>query len=137
MSEGFPLFHYKAFLVPCLPLSLCQTQTLNKKLLFVLIWWSSFISIVFLKVPPRHSALLTTADPSLQPGSIPTGATCGLSSAHQHCKSALGLDSTLSVLNSSAICSRFCYWSPFVWHPWRNQVILFQSVLLSVLRSVV
>lgn len=38
LLEAFPLFHYKAFLFPCLPLSLCQTQVLNKTLLFIFIW---------------------------------------------------------------------------------------------------
>lgn len=82
-SEDFPFSHYKAFLVPYLSLNFSQPQALNKKLLFVLIWWSLFISTVFLKLPPRHSALLISTDPNLQPGSVPTGAACGLSCSHQ------------------------------------------------------
>lgn len=82
-TEDFPFSHYKAFLVPYLSLNFSQPQALNKKLLFVLIWWSSFISTVFLKLPPRHSALLISTDPNLQLGSIPTGVACGLSCSHQ------------------------------------------------------
>lgn len=99
--------------------------------------WMGFAYLCFLCGPIKiQCTLLNAADPHLQPVTVPAESPhVLLLMACQVHDRMLSQDQVWALLSLPRLfiyrsVHGFCYWFPFVWHPWENQFLSFHPVLL-------